>query len=751
MEAQQISFKELFDTEATGVVGVKIPMIQRAYAQGRTDERTSNTRKNFLEAIHSALTDGKPLTLDFVYGNIADGILIPLDGQQRLTTLFLLHWYAAKRQALPSEDYTFLKQFSYATRYSARYFCQKLVDHTPSFDNIATQGKGGETLSDDIENQSWFPLDWKHDPTIASMLVMLNDIHHKFSDIEDLWGRLDKITFYFLSIDEMKQTDDIYIKMNSRGKPLTDFEHFKAELEKVAKGIDGEIATRIMHKIDREWTDMLWQYRRDENNPDDKNNDIIDDEFLRYFRFVCDIICYREGGSPKEKNEISLLDTYFKGDNAQENFATLERFFDCWVNCGEINSLFTQFLCGGHEQKKTMTRYAGYNFNLFAQCLHEYGEMQSSRIRKFTLNQTILLYAFIDYLQNKDSVSEKAFARRLRIIGNLVKNSSDEISDSENRTSGNRMPAILKQVDSIVIDGIISDGITIGENKGCPNFNTYQLKEEQEKLQFTEAHAELSDSLFTLEDHPLLSGQIGIVGIDRPELFPVFAKLFECDWDLIDCALLSIGNYSQRLSDWRIQMGSSGKAMRQDKKDQAWKNLFHWSRSAKGYEQTRQCLIELLSRSATPSDEFLRSITDDFLNRCERECLFDWRYYYVKYESFRHGRYGKYNQQSDKPYEMIALHAELQLSANAYQVFLNEIKVQTGIGELDQNNCGERLKIDDKFFMYCYNDAYVIKDATSGEELSRLPINQIEGTDMENRVLRGAEYLKSHVGEVENT
>jgi len=748
MEAQQISFKELFDTEATGVVGVKIPMIQRAYAQGRTDERTSNTRKNFLEAIHSALTDGKPLTLDFVYGNIADGILIPLDGQQRLTTLFLLHWYAAKRLSLPNEDYTFLKQFSYATRYSARDFCQKLVDYTPSFDHISAQGAGGESLSDDIENQSWFPLDWKHDPTIASMLVMLNDIHHKFSDIEDLWGRLDKITFYFLSIDEMKQTDDIYIKMNSRGKPLTDFEHFKAELEKVAKEVDDEMAARIMHKIDREWTDMLWQYRRDENNPDDKNNDIIDDEFLRYFRFVCDIMCYREGSSPKEKNEISLLDAYFKGDKAQENFATLEHFFDCWVNCGEINSLFTQFLCGGHEQKKTMTRYAGYNFNLFAQCLHEYGEMQSSRRRKFTLNQTILLYAFIDYLQNKDSVSEKAFARRLRIIGNLVKNSSDEISDSENRTSGNRMPAILKQVDSIVIDGIISDDITIDENKGCPNFNAYQLKEEQEKLQFTEIHAELSESLFTLEDHPLLSGQIGIVGIDHTELFPTFAKLFECDWDLIDCALLSIGNYSQSINNnWRIQMGSSGKAMRQDKKDQAWKNLFHWSRSAKGYEQTHKCFVELLSRSATPSDEILRSIIDDFLNQCERECLFDWRYYYVKYESFRHGRYGKYNQQSDKPYEMIALYAEWQLSANAYQVFLNEIKKQTGIGELDQNNCGERLKIDNKFFVYCYNDAYVIKDATSGEELSRLPINQIDGTDTEDRVLRGAEYLRSKFGE----
>lgn len=74
----------------------------------------------------------------------------------------------------------------------------------------------------------------------------------------------------------MKLTDDIYIKMNSRGKPLTDFEHFKAELLKVMRSENDDEATakRIGLKIDREWTDLLWIYR-DEYN-------LVDSGFLNF-------------------------------------------------------------------------------------------------------------------------------------------------------------------------------------------------------------------------------------------------------------------------------------------------------------------------------------------------------------------------------------------------------------------------------------------------------------------------------------
>jgi Protein of unknown function DUF262 len=88
------SFDGLFGQESDGgtaVTSIEIPKFQRDYAQGRHDPGVTDIRSAFLDALHEALTDGDPLGLDFVYGDIDNGVLRPLDGQQRLTTLFLVH------------------------------------------------------------------------------------------------------------------------------------------------------------------------------------------------------------------------------------------------------------------------------------------------------------------------------------------------------------------------------------------------------------------------------------------------------------------------------------------------------------------------------------------------------------------------------------------------------------------------------------------------------------------------------------
>ena len=78
---------------------IEIPIIQRDYAQGRLGKE--NLRKNFLNDLKEALDKpNNKMKLDFVYGSIENGKLYPLDGQQRLTTLWLLHWYIALRQEI---------------------------------------------------------------------------------------------------------------------------------------------------------------------------------------------------------------------------------------------------------------------------------------------------------------------------------------------------------------------------------------------------------------------------------------------------------------------------------------------------------------------------------------------------------------------------------------------------------------------------------------------------------------------------
>jgi len=722
MATTKQTFIDIFNTgftvggETVQLKKIIIPIIQRDYAQGRRDEESSRVRTRFLKALYEAVTE-TPITLDFVYGDIDEnGVMTPLDGQQRLTTLFLLHWYAAKRDKVEADECGFLKNFSYETRYSARDFCSYLIGFTPSCSG---------PVSKEIMDESWFPLDWNKDSTIAAMLVMLDAIQVKFTEVDELWEKLKAgaISFYFLPIKDMGLTNELYIKMNSRGKPLTTFEHFKAELEHEMKQVDDEICKRIMRKIDIEWTDLLWNYRGSDN--------VIDDEFLCYLRFICDIICYKNDGTMQGKRmtEFDLLEKYFaaKNEKAKENILLMESFFDIWCmdNLNERpRDFIMRFISTQHEHGKIVFENKP---DLFDDCIRNYADVYGGRNRGFPLNRIILLYAIVVYLLNKDTISEEEFARRLRVIHNLTRNSDDEISDSTQRTSGNRMPAILKQVDSIILNGVVDHKI---EN----NFNVYQLSEEAEKLVWVTNHQEHSEELFELEDHELLFGQVGIVDLDHPEYFKKFQKLFECKKDAIDCALLMQGDYGQKdRNGWRYQMGSSDMP-------KAWINLFH-NGAAIGIRNTRAALKKLLQINEPYSDEMLYQMKDDYIKECEENNEYDWRYYYVKYpEAFRPGRYGKicWENKTEAPYELMILYAELYLSQNSYQPFLKLMDESA----LSRDEMGQFLLVGD-YWIECANDGFYLHNMSDNEVVEILKINQNEaGIDTEDRVRKAMKWYK---------
>ena len=88
---------EIDNDKSVQVNKIVIPKIQRPYAQGRTGGKYDYVRKTLLTDLFSSLApDGKIIELNFVYGiikhNEIENILELLDGQQRMTTLFLLHW-----------------------------------------------------------------------------------------------------------------------------------------------------------------------------------------------------------------------------------------------------------------------------------------------------------------------------------------------------------------------------------------------------------------------------------------------------------------------------------------------------------------------------------------------------------------------------------------------------------------------------------------------------------------------------------
>ena len=252
---------------------ILVPMIQRDYAQGRTDKKATDVRNNLLTDIFS----DKNVHFDLVFGSkekrIVDGeeknCFIPVDGQQRLTTLFLLYLYGQKTGKTNIE--LDLSKFSYDTRRAASDFCKSITSEEWAVPN-------DKKVSDVIKDSSWFMNYWEKDPTVEGMLNMLDSIHEKSKEITD-YPNLNKVTFFFFDLESNGLNENLYLKMNSRGKPLTAFENLKAKIEKVLPDTNKETewfpennaAQKYSFKekwkffMDRDWTNAFWDEEHPEN------------------------------------------------------------------------------------------------------------------------------------------------------------------------------------------------------------------------------------------------------------------------------------------------------------------------------------------------------------------------------------------------------------------------------------------------------------------------------------------------------
>lgn len=292
---------------------IRVPKIQRDYAQGRNNDIATDIRSKFVHDLVTAISpNGSDIELDFVYGSFRDGAFEPLDGQQRLTTLFLLHWICGVNLYDADKKISLL---SYETRNTSTDFCLELVKHSP--DQFITEIKQSYSYKTDcvvaaeetlkglqdlkkedrptdypalyesamksladakaiqeksfsslIPNRDWFNYLWKFDPTIQSMLVMLDALLKEFLsrklDIGACKANLSKITFSDLDLGSFELSDDLFIKMNARGKQLSSFDIIKSTLEEEiqVQKKEGHCSSNTeslwRSLIDGAWIDWFW-------------------------------------------------------------------------------------------------------------------------------------------------------------------------------------------------------------------------------------------------------------------------------------------------------------------------------------------------------------------------------------------------------------------------------------------------------------------------------------------------------------
>ena len=631
----KVSFIGAFSVGAVGtetIARIEIPLIQRDFAQGRQTTKVDEIRRSFLNVLYEAIGDStqKPASLDFVYGKIENHTLEPLDGQQRLTTLFLLHWYFAVRSGNLESDAPWA-QFSYATRQSARRFCERLVQLTSPVSGPAFEDTG---LSDWIMDQPWYLFVWRYDPTIQAMLVMLDAIHERFSssDPDLAWQRLTDtdqpaISFHLLPLPDMGVSEDLYIKMNSRGKLLTEFENFKAHFEKTIEW--SPRGTELAHKVDIEWSDLLWGFRGQDN--------LIDEEFMRCFQFITEVCHWTDSELEPLSAELPLTEwserIYGKANpRRQDHLDFLFQVFDV-LSEHNISAVFDEVFTHDYELSgsagKVSLFFRDQEPNLFKSCCQGYGVRTGGRNRVFTFGQTLLLLAVVIHLNNKT----EDFPRRVRVLRNLIEGSISEVRSD-------RMPQLVQDTRTLILTGQLP--------KSGNSFSASQIDDEQAKAQFISEHPDMEPELNALEDPELLRGSLQGFELQAP----TFAKRAEAFQTLIDsenlwsdaaAALLTVGDY-QRKRGFQTLTRSFQFAPPDARFPEVWRTLLTAGTRAE-LAQTRDVFgkfLDVISNSETPLAQTLQEMQHDWLSKRELAHLFDWRYYFVKYPSMRAGGSGIY-------------------------------------------------------------------------------------------------------------
>jgi uncharacterized protein with ParB-like and HNH nuclease domain len=115
---EPITFYHYFNNTST-----VIPITQRDYAQGRNGRKEKQVLRRFLLDLRDSITQKRKISLNFIYGiERSNNEFMPIDGQQRLTTLFLFHWFVALKCGKLEDFLGTSKNFTYQTRSSAMDF-----------------------------------------------------------------------------------------------------------------------------------------------------------------------------------------------------------------------------------------------------------------------------------------------------------------------------------------------------------------------------------------------------------------------------------------------------------------------------------------------------------------------------------------------------------------------------------------------------------------------------------------------------
>lgn len=580
--------------------GVLIPHIQRDYAQGRPQKSAQELRERFLEALHRAVTSEEGLHLDFVCGLRSAGGFIPLDGQQRLTTLFLLHWYTLEEAAEPAASEGFkpalFKHFRYETRSTTSDFLREMIEHRAL---LLDRSKALGGLRAAFEDQCWYQASWSDDPSVVGMLVMLDAIEKRFKAQccrlapEDL-GR---ITFHLVTLNEQTDPDLLYRKINSRGRKLSAYENFKAELLQALRedaaeiGKDAAAYADFEQSLDGAWSDAVFRLLQageeggapgdagaaevasepeavgvdgfadaaveGEGSEDEAAEDMaaaVDRALLNLFCCYVQLFFLHRGKQPPAD---TLPSTPAAGDEARlrgavylealrrekELFAFVDFFrssMDGWLTTPHPHRICREHLAGRQERERAAQpdELPKIITNFEGREVNPFLRVcrEGDNLAQAARRETLCYLYAVGCLSDRcDSLAPDAIRERLMLLRNLLNNGTFETKSLER---------LIPWIEKLMREG--AEAVAAPSPPEGTGF--WQRQWEQEKIKLAwRKQSKVSDLrvLACLENHDLLRGDASLAisaGAYRPDLAAALLRVLpqEGAQKLRQCALLSM-------------------------------------------------------------------------------------------------------------------------------------------------------------------------------------------------------------------
>lgn len=488
-----------------------IPDLQRDYCWGDNTNRKSSGEigelvsdfVNNLIKLYDESKEQDKLNLGLFYGyEIPVNHIQLCDGQQRLTTLFLLlgmlNKMSGKFQKHLISDYEYEQDdkepyLNYAIRETSIYFLSDLVFHffISNTDKVAK-----------IKEADWYFSDYDLDPSIQSMINALSKIETLLSSKNQEWAAsfgdwvLNKLTFIYVDMQNRKNGEETYVVINTTGEPLSTTQNLKPLVIQEtnesfdnarfsAKGENGENLA-----IDKCWEQVetwFWQRRKGDN-------DTADAGFAEFLRWVYMIEQHKVELPENEQtgNEKYLIQKILQGKSSIEfpyNKIPFSRIYGYWKSIVWIYEMRGKLELEGFKDEYLSPANNGSvnNRNAIVQ------------------NDCFVLLPVLKYVNEQINISEtsdleKRNCKRIyEFFNNLIR------SGNVKRAVNTLVGEALKIIDLIGDEDIVS---VLDKPEVSKQILTEEERCKLEIFRNSPDREDVENEFWKLQSHPLWNGEI---------------------------------------------------------------------------------------------------------------------------------------------------------------------------------------------------------------------------------------------------